>query len=409
MNSYNKTYCRLCNYYDLEFKFNLTETYPANNLQISPYLNKEKFPLDIYQCKHCGHIQLGIVIDPHSLYENYLYTSGTTKDFIEYLDKYAEDIVKEYNITKDDYIVEIASNDGTFLNSFKKLGIDAIGVDPAKNIVKKANKKGLRTLCMMYDEQTNEEILSIFNRKPKIIVANNVFAHIDTLEYTFFELSKLLDEKGILIFEVGYFVDVYEKGLFDTIYHEHLSYHTVKPLKSFLRKFGLDIIKVERTDSQGGSIRVHCQFSNSGSYKIDNSARELIKYEEQLELYQPDTVRNYYKKIEQSKRELISLLESISDKKIVIYGAPAKATTLLNHFKIEKYIDYVVDDNHLKQELYIPGTNLKIRNPMQLDFNPPDYILILSWNFVDLIMKKLEYKYDCIILLPYLRIEHAKK
>ena len=303
MNSYNKKTCRLCYSTALSYKFGLTKTAPANNLLLEANLKGLEYDLDIYQCKDCGHIQLGFVVDPHLLYDSYVYTSGISSSFVDYLDEYAKDVVNKYNITEDDYIVEIASNDGTFLNSFKKQNITAIGVDPAKKLAKEATSKGLVTIGDMYGYAANNQILGMCgNKKPKVIVANNVFAHIDELTETFLAINKLLDKNGVLIFEVGYFVDVFVKGLFDTIYHEHLSYHTIKPLVTFLSKFSMEIFDIKRTESQGGTIRVSCQFKYKDKpYPISDSVLKLIKYEHELKLYNNDTLIKYYDKIWESK------------------------------------------------------------------------------------------------------------
>lgn len=394
-----KATCRLCNSYGLEFLFSLGSSPLANNLSIYPNKNKAiTYPLDLYQCKNCEHVQLGIVVNPELLFFNYLYASGATNIFKEHLQSYATDLVNEYNITSKDYIVEIASNDGTMLQCFKNINRKAIGVDPAINLAKKANSKKLLTLVDFFSSSTVTTIKGIYRKKPKAIVANNVFAHIDDLQEVFFNINNLLADDGIVAFEVGYLVDVFNKTLFDTIYHEHLSYHTIKPLQKFLKKYNLEIINIIRTESQGGSIRIIAQ-RIGGKFEKKKIVEELISKESRLDF------KEFCKRIDTIKQKLRLLLLRLksNNKTIIGYGVPAKATTLLNYFNISNYLIYLVDDNKLKQGLYLPNTNLSICNPSKLKTFKPDYILILAWNFYNSIIEKTG-NYNYIIPLPIIKV-----
>jgi len=400
--------CRLCDNYNIVSALTFPETPIANNLASSfeESLNAEKYPLNIFRCKNCGHVQLTTVIEPSKLFEQYVYLSGTSPVFVNYLDNYAKEIVERFSLTASDKVLEIASNDGTFLNSFQQLGISAIGIDPAKNVTEIANEKGLMTITDFFNDKSALEIkntLGLF----KVIIANNVMAHVDNFQEIVDAVQKLLTPDGVFIFEVGYFVDVIEKLLFDTVYHEHLSYHTVKPLLKFFKLRGLELFDVQRTESQGGSIRIYV--SQLQQQPVSFEIGRLCKKEEDLGLYKYEGYQKFITKLNAARLAIDKSLRGIKDTgnwNIVGFGAPAKAVTLCKVFGISTdLLDFIVDENPLKHNKYLPGMHIPIYHPDNLDELNPKYVLILAWNFADDIIKRYKKPGRAFIIpLPELKI-----
>ena len=381
--------CRLCNSSELELVIQLTPTPPANAFVKSNRVEIEQsvFPLDIFFCKNCSHVQLLDVIDPKILFSEYVYVSGTTPLFVEHFRRYASDVVTQFTPKVGSLVVDIGSNDGTLLSFFKKAGMSVLGIDPARRIVEEANRNGIETLGGFFNQSLAEKIL-VSKGPASIITANNVFAHADDLEGIIQGVRSLLAPDGIFIFEVSYLADVIEKTLFDTIYHEHLSYHSVGPLQRFFAHNGMNMFGAYRVDTHGGSLRGICQLAD-GPYSDDGTVSELITLEQIHALHQVETFRNFARGIEVLKYELNTLLEQLKSdgKKIAGYGAPAKATTLMYHFNIGlDVVDFIVDDSPLKQGLYSPGRHIPIVSSYQIEKQPPNFLLVLAWNFAEAII-----------------------
>ena len=392
LNYLQKKYkCRLCQSSDLVSVLKLASTPPANafiskeKLQIK----QKKYPLEIFFCKNCFHVQLTEVVDPKELFENYVYVSGTSSVFVDHFLNYAKDIIQRFNPSRDQYVLDIGSNDGTLLKFFKSMGFSVIGIDPAKEISKKASKEGINTINGFFNLETSQIIKKKYS-KASVITANNVFAHCDDLSGMTEAISDLLAPGGIFVFEVSYLVDVYQKTLFDTIYHEHLSYHSVSPLMNFFKSKKMELIDVMKVNTHGGSIR--CVVKNKeDSPEINDSVKTFINFENSLSFDESDTFVNFAKQIKERKQELNQLLFRIKSegKSIAGFGAPAKATTLMYEFGLNSDIlDFIVDDSPLKQELFSPGLHIPIYSSSFIDTLKPDYLLILAWNFSDSIIKK---------------------
>jgi SAM-dependent methyltransferase len=403
--------CRLCGSVNLEKVLELAPTPPANELLVKAEdaKSQERFPLDLYFCSDCYHMQLLNVVNPERLFGNYVYVSGTAPSFRKHFQDYAFSIVDEYNIARDSLIIDIGSNDGTLLSAFKDLGMRVQGIDPARDIAANATANGIDTIAVFFTADIARQIRE--EKGPaKVVVANNVFAHIDDLHEIVNGIDILLDTNGIFSIEVSYLKDVIDKTLFDTIYHEHLDYHSVGPLQTFFDRNGFEIINVVSIPSHGGSIRVIAQ-KKGGQYKQNPSVQAFIDAEKESGLYVADTFRTFSNKINDLGTELHKLVSSIKSdgKSIVGYGLPAKATTLMHQFNIgPDTIDYVVDDSPLKQGLYSPGYGIRIVTSDELKSDMPDYIIILAWNFAEPIIKNIQWYLDAggiiIVPLPKLKI-----
>lgn len=388
---HRRTRCRLCESKSLELVVSLTSTPLANAFVPASELDKkqELFPLDVFFCCNCGHAQLLDVVDPVLLFENYVYVSGTSPVSIEYFRTYAEEVITRFNVPKGAFVLDIGSNDGTLLRFFKEADLRVLGVDPAKDIARAATQAGIETLVTFFTPELATEI-KLKHGRASVIMANNVFAHADDLKGIVDGIRHLLTPDGLFVFEVSYLVDVYRKTLFDTIYHEHLSYHTVKPLRDFFARNDMEMIETVRIDTQGGSLHGIVQLAG-GERNVGISVTKLIALEAELGLDWPGTLQTFSAKIEDVKTRLRTLLLGLTGegKKIAAYGAAAKATTLMYHFDIgPDILDFIVDDSPLKQGLYSPGYHIPVLPSSAIYEHKPDYLLILAWNFAGPIMAK---------------------
>lgn len=388
---YRRDTCRLCGSKTLSLAFSLTPTPPANAFIKKELLDKtqETYPLELCQCKNCGHIQLLDVVNPEVLFKNYLYVSGTSDVFVQHFKNYAYETISEYEIKENSLVIDIGSNDGTLLKIFKEKGMKVLGIEPAINLANLSKRNGIETINEFINIEVADQILKQYGTA-NVVTANNVFAHIDDLSSAMKGIKNILSEDGVFIFEVSYFIDVLENNLFDTIYHEHLDYHTLKPLTKFFELFEMKIIKATRVKTHGGSIRVAVK-NNHESFDINSSVYDLIRLEESKEIYKIETLKDYSKSIDNIRLSLVDLLKKIKkdDKTIAGYGAPAKATTLMYHFDInQNIIDFIVDDSEHKQNLYTPGMHIPILSCEEIYKLHPDYLIILAWNFAEPIIKK---------------------
>lgn len=388
--------CRICKNKDLIKVLSLGKTPPANS-----FLPKEKlqdnegyFPLALNICPLCRQLQLSHVVSPDLLFRNYVYVSSTSPVFVKHFEDYAKTVWNNLKLKKNDLVIDIGSNDGILLKPFKDLGTRVLGVDPAVKIAREATKKGIETLPEYFNESLAEQIVKKYG-PAKVITANNVFAHINDIDEVVKGVKKVLDDDGVFVTESPYLVVFLQNNLFDTVYHEHLSYYSVKPLTVFFKRHGMRVFDVELTKSHGGSIRVYaCR--EKAKFKQKSSVRNLLKKEKESGLDDLTTYRSFSDRVRKNKTELTKMLKGLKKqgKKIVGFGAPAKGNTLLNYFKIgTETLDYIVEDSVHKQGLFTPGMHIPVVSPAKLQKDQPDYVFILAWNFAEPIMLKLaDYK-----------------
>lgn len=383
-------YCRLCKSKKLEKVLDLGKTPPANSfLKKSQLKDKEDFfPLIVNFCKDCNHLQLSHVVSPEILFRHYVWVSSTSPVTVAHFEEYAKSVFNTFNLKKRDLVVEVGSNDGVLLKPFKKLGATVLGVDPARNVARRATKEGVLTLPHFFNVKVASEIVKKYG-KAKVITINNCFAHVSDLDEVMNGVSVLLDSEGVLVIEAPYNIDLLEKNLFDIVYHEHVSYLSIRPLDRFFKNFGMRIFDVLKRSVHGGTVRIFVKMSDA-SYKINKSVQEFIGLEEDRKLSDINTYFSFAKKIERNKIELVKLLGKlkIENKSIAGYGAPAKSTTLLHYFNIgQEMLDFIVDDSPFKQGLFTPGKHIPVVHPKELYIKKPDYLLILAWNFAESIIK----------------------
>ena len=395
--------CRVCKGTRLEKVISLGMQPPANSFLRKEELSgkEHKFPLEVYFCHDCGFSQLIDVVSPELLFKNYVYVSSTSPVFIAHFRELAERLIEKFSLAKNSLIVDLGSNDGILLRPFKEKGMKVLGVDPAENIAKIATESGIETLPHFFTPELAKKIAKE-RGKAKIISTTSVFSHVNELDGFVEGVKELIADDGVFIIEVYYLKALIEKNLFDTIYHEHLSYFTAKTMQKLLDRLGMEVFDAEKTDTHGGSLRIFAQKKN-GQHKHSPNVAKFISEEDKRKLHDINTLKEFSHSIENNKKELIGLLKDLKSKgkKIIGYGAPAKGNTLLNHFGIgTEYLDYIVDDSKWKQGLFSPGMHIPVFSQDMLHKEKPDYILILAWNFSDSIIKKLQDFDQFIIPVP---------
>ena len=381
----------MCNSNRLSKTVSLSPTPPGNDFLSMEELGREEhvYPLDLYFCEDCYHVQLGHVVNPLVLYQkNYTYVSATSKHFVNHLKDYAIEMIEKFNLKTNSLVVDIGSNDGTCLSFFQDNGMKVLGIDPATEIAQKATENGIETIADFFNHNLAVDLRKKYG-PAAYVTSHNACAHIDDLLDVVKGVECLLDDDGVFVLEVGYLLDVYTNTWFDTIYHEHLDFHTVAPFEKLFERAGMEIIGVDRISPQGGSIRVFSQKKN-GKFQRENSVDDLINLEHEMGLDKAKTFYEFEDKVNLVRKKLHQLIYEVknNNKTIAGFGAPTKATTLMNHFGIdENILDFIVDDNPLKQGLYTPISHIPVLSAEALYEKKPDYVLILAWNFAEPIMK----------------------
>lgn len=383
--------CRLCSSKDLKEVLRLTPTPPANEFVDKAALTgvQEEFPLYLAACVQCGHVQLPVVVDPERLFRNYVYVSGTSPVFVDHFRRFADDMVSQLGLAPGDLVVEIGSNDGTLLKFFRDAGMRVLGVDPAKAIARAATADGVETWCEFFTEDLAHRIVAERGHA-MLVVANNVFAHADDLRGIALGVKHLLNGRGVFTFEVSYLPDVIEKTLFDTVYHEHLSYHSVGPLARFLSSVGMPLRDAQRIGTHGGSLRGTAA-GTASARPVTRGVTDLVAYEAAMGLAEDPArpMRLLEQQISALRVQLHDFLAQAKadGKRVAGFGAPAKATTLMYHFGLgPQDLEFIVDDSPLKQGLFTPGKHVPVVPSSAVRELKPDYLVVLAWNFADSII-----------------------
>ena len=376
--------CRSCENSDLKRVISLGYQPLANNLLNKSNEKIDLYPLEVNYCENCHNCQLSVSVDPKKMFTNYLYTSSTSEIFRNHFISAAKKYVKEFKLKNNtSYIIDVGSNDGVALKPFKDLGFRKIlGIEPAKNLAKLANKNGIKTFQGFLTKKNLKRI----KNKADLILASNVFAHSDKLKEMTECISSLLSKKGIAIIEVQYLVNTLQDLTFDNIYHEHYNYWSLTSLKNFFKHFKLKIFRAEKINTHGGSIRIYLK--NSIKHYEEKSVKKILKEEEKFGIKNFQTYKNFGEKVYKIRENVLENINKLkkNNRNIIGYGAPAKATTALNFFGISNQIDYVIEDNRLKHKKFIPGVKIPIISKDNIIKNNP-IVLVLAWNFFDAIKK----------------------
>lgn len=384
--------CRMCGSKKLSLFFDLGKMALANSFLMKPDLKKKEniYPLRVFFCHNCNLCQLIEIVDPKILFRDYVYFSSGMPVLPEHFKNYAKQVHKNFISSADELVVELGSNDGILLQAFKDLGAKVLGVDPAVNIAKIANERGIETLPEFFSEKLAKKIQKKYGNA-KAIIGNNVVAHINDHQDLVKAIKLLLAPDGVFIFEAPYLVDMFENFTFDTIYHEHLSYLAVRPVDKLFEKYNMEIFDVQIFPVQGNSLRVYV--CKKGKYQIQPTVEKLKKKELKLGFDKLESYKRLVSKIEQMKQKVNTILTGLKKqgKKIAAYGAPAKGNTLLNYYGIgSEVLDYVTEELPSKINLYTPGTHLKVIDIKEARNNPPDFYLLLAWNYKETALSKEE-------------------
>jgi nucleoside-diphosphate-sugar epimerase len=376
--------CRSCGNTDLKRVVSLGYQPLANNLIGKKDEKCELYPLEVNYCKKCHNCQLSVAVDPKKMFSNYLYTSSTSKIFRDHFVEAAKKYSKDLKLNKKrSYIIDIGSNDGVALKPFLELGFKKIlGVEPAKNLAKLANKNKIKTFNGFLDKKNIKKI----KKNADLILASNVFAHSDKLIEMAECMFSLLSKKGTIIIEVQYLMNTLKDLTFDNIYHEHYNYWSLTSLVYFFNQFEAKIFRSEKVDTHGGSIRVYIK--KDKKVKIEQSVKKMLKEEETFGIKEFKTYQKFGEKVYKIRENVLKNLKKLkkNNKTIIGYGAPAKATTALNFFGITNEIDFIVEDNKLKHNKFIPGVKIPIKNKSYIK-DKKNILLVLAWNFYDDIKK----------------------
>ena len=379
--------CRSCGNINLKRVISLGYQPLANNLIKKKDEKCELYPLEVNYCNKCHNCQLSVAVDPKKMFSNYLYTSSTSKVFRNHFVDAAKRYTKELKLNKKSYIIDIGSNDGVALLPFINLGFKKVlGIEPAKNLAKLANKNKIKTFNGFLEKKNIKKIKG----NADLILASNVFAHSDKLKEMAECMINLLSKKGTIIIEVQYLMNTLKDLTFDNIYHEHYNYWSLTSLVNFFDQLKVRIFRAEKIDTHGGSIRVYIKKDKKA--KIGTSVKKILKEEENFGIKDFKTYQKFGEKVYKIRQNVLANIKKLKDnnKTIIGYGAPAKATTALNFFGISKEIDFIVEDNKLKHNKFIPGVKIPIKNKSQIK-NKKDTLLVLAWNFYEDI-KKNNYK-----------------
>ena len=375
--------CRCCGSKNLKRILSLGFQPLANNLIKNKKSKFDTYPLELNFCLDCYNVQLSVSVNPKKMFSNYYYLSSTSKSFRSHFEQASKKYFKEFKLNKQSQIIDIGSNDGVGLLPFKELGIkNLLGIEPAKNLCKISNKKGIKTL----NDFLNYKSLKRIKHKADLILASNVFAHSDDLKEMGECILKLLSKNGTAIIEVQYLLKTLKDLTFDNIYHEHYNYWSLTSIKNFFDNLGGKIYKAEEINTHGGSLRIYV--SKNLNKKVDKSISKLLRIEENYGIKKFSTYKTFADKILKIKKNVLNNLKILKNKSnsVIGYGAPAKATTALNFFGISEEIDFIVEDNKLKHNKYVPGVNIPIYSKNKIKNNKSP-ILVLAWNFYSEIKK----------------------
>ena len=398
--------CRSCNHKEfLEF-ISLKRQPPANAFLKEDDFDKEiSYPLDVTCCKNCLLVQLTeeSYIPRDKLFLDYAYASSISGGLRNHFTELANQLKSEFNPK---IVVDIGSNDGVLLKPLLELGCEAIGVEPAANLAKQANVNGLTTLCSYFNKEIVDKIISDSGHAD-IVVASNVFAHLDEYHDIIENIKSLLSENGTYIVEVQYFADMIKDMTFDNIYHEHVLYYTVHSMINLFDKHNMNVYKVEKIPTHGGSIRGYISKTNNPRH---HSVDDLLKEEKQNGIDDLHTLEKFNDQLQNNINEIRELFNRLSNekKRIFGYGAPAKSSTMINSIGLDNSnVELIIEDSPLKQGLFTPGSHIPITGPEILQDETPDYLMIFAWNYADEIIAKVEEKHpnlDYIIPMPNLRV-----
>jgi SAM-dependent methyltransferase len=382
--------CILCEQARVEQFLDLGSTALANKFLPKEELStpETKYPLKVGFCHSCGHVQLMELVPAHAMFDHYLYVSSASDTLKNHLWDLSDEIRKRYQLGTDDLVIDIGCNDATLLHGFKRYGVRTLGVDPAQNLAELTSENGIERCTALFNSETAKQIVSQWG-KATVMTATNTFPHIQGLKDFIRGIETVLKPGGVFVIEMHYLLDLIEQVAFDTVYHEHVSYWALAPMKRLFERNGMRVVDAERVPLHHGQLRVHVQRQGEG--EVHSSVTQILAAEKAAGLDRFETYERFAERAQKIKRDLHKTLATFAEKgqRVAGYGAPAKGNTLLGFLEIgPELLPYIVDRSPLKQGLYTPGTHIPVVAPERLLADQPDFVLLLAWNFVDEIMEQ---------------------
>ena len=373
-------------------------------------LNKENYyPLRLSMCKQCNLVQSPSNVSPSDIFKNYAYFSSFSELWLKHVYEYFLSVQKKLKIDKKSNILEVACNDGYLLQHFNNHGYKCVGVEPAKNVAKECKKKNIKVYEDFFSYSFVKKVFH--SQKFDLLIGNNVLAHTPKLNDFVRSIEYVLKDEGIATLEFPHFKKLFLGLQFDTIYHEHFSYFSLKVIKKIFKQNNLKIFDVEELDTHGGSLRIYaCKKKNKKLEK--NVVKKIISQEEKIGLFNHQKLNIFSNKIEKIKFNCLKFLikQKKSNKKVYAYGAAAKGNTFLNYCGIKSdLIGGVFDLNPDKYGKYLPGSRIPILNPKEIKKRKPDFLIVLPWNIKNEIIKKYalikDWNGNFVSFIPKLKVE----
>ncbi|MEF8884331.1 MAG: class I SAM-dependent methyltransferase [Haloarculaceae archaeon] len=377
--------CRVCESERFYPFLDLGEMPPANDFVDDPDAEQAEFPLEAVVCEACDHVQLPHTVDPEILFANYHYFSSASAPLFDHFGAYADAVTDRY-LEEDPFVVEFGSNDGVLLSQFDD-SIATLGVEPAENVAEAARERGVQTLTEFFGESVAADIREEYGA-PDAVLANNVVGHVDDLHDLMRGIDALLAPEGAFVVEVPYLVDTVSNNQFDQVYHEHLSYFSVRSFQRLAEGFDMEVRDVERQSVHGGTVRVHVQHASANGTP-SRAVRDLESLELALGFDGREAYDEFAHRVERTKRGITRLFDRLKtdDASVVGYGATAKGNVLLNYCDVgPETLDYILDTTPAKQGTYSPGKKVPVREPDIFYEDPPEYAVLLAWNYRDAIL-----------------------
>jgi 2-polyprenyl-3-methyl-5-hydroxy-6-metoxy-1,4-benzoquinol methylase len=358
----------------------------------------EKFyPLHAYICEKCWLMQLEEFATPDEIFaDEYAYFSSYSESWLEHARKYTEQMTERFNLDANSLVAEIASNDGYLLQWFVQKSIPVLGIDPAANVAKAAQEKGVRTEVEFFGKNTAIKLAKKYG-KADLLLGNNVLAHVPDINDFVAGMKEMLNTSGVITMEFPHLQRLIEENQFDTIYHEHFSYLSFVAVNRIFAQHAITLFDVEELPTHGGSLRIYGKHAEDTSKEVTNHVAELLKREIDLGFESLEFYSRFEEKVKETKRKILDfLIQAKRDGKSVAgYGAPGKGNTLLNYCGVRTdFIDYTVDMSPHKQGNFLPGTHIPILHPNTIKETKPDYVFILPWNLKEEIMEQHKYIRD---------------
>jgi len=389
-NAYDINKCRLCDSTEISTVAKLASTPIGDKFMktVNEAKSWEMHRVELNLCLCCGQLQLSQVVEPKEVYDDYLYTTAVSHGLSEHFKKSVTNIIDRFSLEKGSLVVEIGSNEGVVLEEFKERGFCVLGIDPAEDIAKRASARGVETLADFFDENLAKEIVSKYS-KASVVIANNVIANIPDLVGVAKGIYEILDDDGLFVFETSYALDVIEKHLVDTIYHEHISYLAAKPLEKFFNSYGLTLFDAERIETKGGSLRGYVKKS-SKNINITSRLKSIVEEEEKSGIFTPERYTLFNSNLKKYGDVIRSYAISLKEKegKVAAYGASVGCVMMIFQFGLDGIVDFIIDDNESKINCFSPYSAIPVYSSDMLDNHEIETVISLAWRFMSPICKR---------------------